>query len=34
VTMVTMSTESSDAPVIFVWKIAHVNPLYFDDDTI
>jgi hypothetical protein len=34
VTMVMPSTESGDVPVIFLWKIAMLNPLYFDDDTI
>jgi hypothetical protein len=33
-TMVTPSTESSDAPVIFLWKIAHVIFVVLDDDTI
>jgi hypothetical protein len=34
VTMVMISIESSDAPVIFLPKIAMLYPLYFDDDTI
>jgi hypothetical protein len=34
VTMVTMSNESSDAPVIFLWEITHDISMYFDDDII
>jgi hypothetical protein len=32
--MLTMSTESSDALLIFLLEIAMIFPLYFDYDTV